>query len=43
MDSATFERTEENLIEKIASAVYSPFALLAGMQLDLLHRSKMGQ
>lgn len=35
MDSATFQRTEENPVEKIATAVYSPFAMLAGMQLDL--------
>ena len=35
MVSATLERPEENPIEKIATAVYPPFALLAGMQLDL--------
>ena len=35
MDSSAPEKLEENPIEKIASAVYSPFAMLAGMQLDL--------
>jgi len=35
MDSATLERPEENPIEKIATAVFSPFAMLAEMQLDL--------
>ncbi len=35
MASATLERPDENPIEKIATSVYPPFALLAGMQLDL--------
>ena len=35
MASATLERPKENPIEKIATSVYPPFALLAGMQLDL--------
>ena len=35
MVSSTLERPEENPLEKIATAVYPPFALLAGMQLDL--------
>ena len=35
MASSTLERAEENPIEKIATSVYTPFALLAGMQLDL--------
>jgi ubiquinone/menaquinone biosynthesis C-methylase UbiE len=35
MASATLERPEENPIEKIAASVYPPFAMLAGMQLDL--------
>jgi len=42
MDSATLERPEENPIEKIATAVYSPFAMLAGMQLDLFTSLKDG-
>jgi SAM-dependent methyltransferase len=42
MDSATFERPEENPVEKIATAVYSPFAMLAGMQLDLFTSLKDG-
>ena len=42
MASATLERSEENPIEKIATAVYSPFAMLAGMQLDLFTSLKDG-
>ena len=42
MASATRERSEENPIEKIATAVYSPFAMLAGMQLDLFTSLKDG-
>jgi ubiquinone/menaquinone biosynthesis C-methylase UbiE len=42
MVSSTPERPEENPIEKIASAVYPPFALLAGMQLDLFTPLKYG-
>ena len=42
MASATLERLEENPIEKIATSVYSPFALLAGMQLDLFTPLKDG-
>jgi len=42
MASATLERPEENPIEKIATSVYPPFALLAGMQLDLFTPLKDG-
>jgi ubiquinone/menaquinone biosynthesis C-methylase UbiE len=35
MASAPLKRSEENPIEKIAQSVYPPFAMLAGMQLDL--------
>jgi ubiquinone/menaquinone biosynthesis C-methylase UbiE len=42
MASATLERPEENPIEKIAASVYPPFALLAGMQLDLFTPLKNG-
>ena len=35
MASATVERPEENPIEKIVVSVYPPFAMIAGMQLDL--------
>ena len=35
MSSATSEGSEENPIEKLVTSVYPPFALLAGMQLDL--------
>ena len=35
MASATVERPEENPIEKIVASVYPPYAMLAGMQLDL--------
>jgi ubiquinone/menaquinone biosynthesis C-methylase UbiE len=42
MVSSTLERPEENPIEKIATAVYPPFALLAGMQLDLFTPLKDG-
>ena len=42
MVSSTLERPEENPIEKIATAVYPPFALLAGMQLDLFTPLKYG-
>ncbi len=42
MASATLERPEENPIEKIATSVYQPFALLAGMQLDLFTPLKDG-
>jgi hypothetical protein len=31
MTSANLERPEENPIEKIATSVYPPFAMLAGM------------
>jgi ubiquinone/menaquinone biosynthesis C-methylase UbiE len=42
MTSAAFERPEENPIEKIATSVYPPFAMLAGMQLDLFTPLKEG-
>ncbi len=42
MASATLERPEENSIEKIATSVYPPFALLAGMQLDVFTPLKDG-
>ena len=42
MASATLERSEENPIEKIAKSVYPPFAMLAGMQLDLFTPLKDG-
>ena len=42
MASATLEGSEENPIEKIATSVYPPFALLAGMQLDLFTPLKDG-
>jgi SAM-dependent methyltransferase len=42
MASATLERPEENSIEKIVKSVYPPFALLAGMQLDLFTPLKDG-
>ena len=42
MTSATLEISEENPIEKIAASVYPPFALLAGMQLDLFTPLKDG-
>jgi ubiquinone/menaquinone biosynthesis C-methylase UbiE len=42
MASATLERPEENPIEKIATSVYSAFALLAGMQLDVFTPLKDG-
>jgi ubiquinone/menaquinone biosynthesis C-methylase UbiE len=42
MASATVERSEENPIEKIAASVYPPFAMLAGMQLDLFTSLKDG-
>ncbi len=35
MVSSKLEKAEENPIEKMATSVYPPFALLAGMQLDL--------
>jgi hypothetical protein len=35
MVSSTLEKAEENPIEKMAISIYPPFALLAGMQLDL--------
>jgi len=35
MAPATVERFEENPIEKMVASVYPPFAMLAGMQLDL--------
>ena len=35
MASTTVERPEENPIEKIVASVYPPYAMLAGMQLDL--------
>jgi ubiquinone/menaquinone biosynthesis C-methylase UbiE len=40
MSSTTPERPEENPIEKIATSVYPPFAMLAGMQLDLFTQLK---
>jgi ubiquinone/menaquinone biosynthesis C-methylase UbiE len=40
MASETLERPEENPIEKIATSVYPPFAMLAGMQLDLFTQLK---
>ena len=42
MVSATFEKPEKDPIEKIATSVYPPFALLAGMQLDLFTPLKDG-
>lgn len=42
MASATLERSEINPIEKIASSVYPPFAMLAGMKLDLFTPLKDG-
>ena len=42
MASPTLERPEENPIEKIATSVYPPFAMLAGMQLDLFTPLKNG-
>ena len=42
MASETIERPEDNPIEKIATSVYPPFALLAGMQLDLFTPLKDG-
>ena len=42
MASERFERPEENPIEKLATSVYSPFALLAGMKLDLITPLKDG-
>jgi hypothetical protein len=40
MVSITPERPEENSIEKIATSVYPPFAMLTGMQLDLFAQLK---
>lgn len=42
MASETIERPEDSPIEKIATSVYPPFALLAGMQLDLFTPLKDG-
>ena len=42
MVSSALERPEENPIEKIATAVYPPFALLEGMKLDLFTPLKYG-
>ncbi len=42
MASATLERPEQNPIEKIVASVYPPFAMLAGMQLDLFTPLKTG-
>ena len=42
MASATPERPEDNPIEKIVASVYPPFAMLAGMQLDLFTSLKDG-
>ena len=42
MASATLKRSEINPIEKIVTSVYPPFALLAGMQLDLFTALKEG-
>jgi hypothetical protein len=42
MVSSTLERPEENPIEKIATAVYPPIALLAGMMLELFTPLKYG-
>ena len=41
--STTISEHEENPIERIATAVYSPFAMLAGMQLDLFTVLKDGR
>ena len=35
MTTATVERSEKNPIERMVTSIYPPFALLAGMQLDL--------
>ncbi len=40
MSSTTSEGSEENPIEKLVTSVYPPFALLAGMQLDLFSSLK---
>jgi len=42
MASGTIEKNEENPIEKIAKSVYQPFAMLAGMKLDLFSALKDG-
>ena len=42
MVSATLERPAENPIKKISTSVYPPFALIAGMQLDLFTPLKDG-
>ena len=42
MASKTPERPEENPIEQFATSVYPPFALLAGMQLDVFTPLKDG-
>ncbi len=42
MVSSILEKAKENPIEKIATSVYQPFALLAGMQLDLFSALKDG-
>jgi len=42
MASATLERPEVNPIEKIVASVYPPFAMLAGMNLDLFTPLKDG-
>ena len=42
MVSAKLERPEGNPIEKIIATVYPPFAMLAGMQLDLFTSLKDG-
>jgi SAM-dependent methyltransferase len=42
MASATLERPEVNPIEKIVASVYPPFAMLAGMKLDLFTALKDG-
>lgn len=42
MSSATLERSEENPIEKLVTSIYPPFALIAGMQLDIFTLLKDG-
>jgi SAM-dependent methyltransferase len=42
MTSATLQRPEVNPIEKIVASVYPPFAMLAGMKLDLFTPLKDG-
>ena len=42
MGSSETSRHEENLVDRLSNAVYAPFALLAGMQLDLFTPLKDG-